>query len=234
MKPLLKKLSVLALCVVCLMGLAACSGSQTAASSGSGEAASSASSEASSQEATEASSSATSQEPTNEIAIGERALVVYYSATGTTAEVAGMIANATNAEMFEVVPVQVYTTEDLDYNDESSRVSQEHADVTLQQVDLVTTEVPDWESYDTVFIGYPIWWGEAAWPIDGFVAANDFTGKNVIPFCTSASSELGDSATELQALNDTGTWAAGMRFGADATQEAVNDWIQTFILDMND
>ena len=116
-------------------------------------------------------------------------LVVYYSATGNTQNVANIIADITGGDLFELEPVEPYTDEDLNYSDENSRVSREHEDESLRNVELTSTTVDNWDSYDTVFIGYPIWWGEAAWPVDSFVENNDFTGKTVIPFATSASSK---------------------------------------------
>lgn len=98
---------------------------------------------------------------------------------------------------------------DLNYSDKNSRVSREHDDESLRDVALVSAEVPDWDSYDTVFIGYPIWWGGAAWPMNGFMTANDFTGKTVIPFATAASSGMGDSGTDLAKLAGTGDWLDG-------------------------
>ena len=107
-------------------------------------------------------------------------LVVYYSATGNTEEAANMIADATGGDLFELEPVEPYTDDDLNYSDENSRVSQEYADESLRDVELVSTTVEGFEEYDTVFIGYPIWWQVAAWPVDSFVENNDFTGKTVI------------------------------------------------------
>ena len=90
---------------------------------------------------------------------------------------------------------------------------------------MTTTEVEYWDSYDTVFLGYPIWWGIAAWPVDGFVEANDFTGKTVIPFCTSSSSDLGQSGQLLAELAGTGNWLEGQRFRSSASQTDVDAWI---------
>ena len=125
-------------------------------------------------------------------------LVVYYSATGNTEQVANYIANITGGDLFELEPVEPYTSDDLDWTNDNSRVSQEYYDESLRDVELVADTVENWDSYDTIFIGYPIWWGIAAWPTDGFVEANDFTGKTVIPFCTSASSGLGESGELYQ------------------------------------
>ncbi len=153
-------------------------------------------------------------------------LVVYYSATGNTEEVANYIADATGGDLFEVEPAEPYTDDDLNWTDDNSRVSQEHADESLRDVELVTTEVENWDSYDTVFIGYPIWWGIAAWPMDTFVEANDFTGKTVIPFCTSSSSGIGDSGNLLADLAGTGDWQDGERFRSGADEADVQDWVE--------
>ena len=158
---------------------------------------------------------------------GGKTLVVYYSATGNTEEVANYIAQAANANLFELEPVEPYTSEDLNWTNADSRVVYEHDNPDARDVELVTTAVPDWESYDTVFIGYPIWWGIAAWPVDSFVEENDFTGKTVIPFCTSSSSGMGESGTLLAEMAGTGTCLEGMRFRSGASESDVNAWVNT-------
>ena len=152
-------------------------------------------------------------------------LVVYYSATGNTETVASYIAEATGGDVFEITPAEPYTDDDLNWSDENSRVTREHEDESLRDVELTTTQVENWDSYDTVFLGYPIWWGIAAWPVDGFVEANDFTGKTVIPFCTSSSSGLGESGELLAELAGTGDWQEGQRFRSSASQEEVHEWV---------
>ena len=152
-------------------------------------------------------------------------LVVYYSATGNTQNVANTIADITGGDLFELEPVEPYTDEDLNYSDENSRVSREHEDESLQNVELTSTTVDNWDSYDTVFIGYPIWWGEAAWPVDSFVENNDFTGKTVIPFATSASSGIGESGQLLADMAGTGDWQEGQRFSSSADEADVQEWI---------
>lgn len=232
MKSILKFLSIGALCFACVMGLAACNSSQSASSSPSPSDESALTTDSS----TAAPSGYSPSEDvvaTDQISLGEHVLVAYFSAMDNTESLALSVAEDLNADTFAIQPVVAYTEEDLDFDNENSRVSKEHADVTLQQVDLETTEVANWDSYDTVFLGYPLWWGEAAWPMDVFVAANNFTGKNVVPFCLSDSATLGTSAEDLQALATGGTWAAAMAFPLQPTVEEVNAWIQTFILDMN-
>lgn len=152
-------------------------------------------------------------------------LVVYYSATGNTAAVAETIADTTGGDLFELEPAEPYTDADLDWTDDNSRVSQEYADESLRDVELVSTTVDNWDSYDTVFIGYPIWWGIAAWPVDTFVENNDFTGKTVIPFCTSSSSDIGDSGQLLADMAGTGDWQDGMRFRSGVDDADVQDWV---------
>ena len=154
-------------------------------------------------------------------------LVVYYSASGHTETVANYIAQATGGDLFEITPAEPYTSADLNWSDENSRVSREYADESLRDVELTATEVENWDSYDAVFLGYPIWWGIAAWPVDGFVEANDFTGKTVIPFCTSSSSGLGESGELLAELAGTGDWQEGQRFRSSASQEDVNQWVDS-------
>lgn len=154
-----------------------------------------------------------------------KTLVVYYSASGNTERVAKAAAEAAGADLFEIVPVEPYTSEDLNWTNDNSRVSREHNDESLRDVELTSTEVANWDSYDTVLIGYPIWWGIAAWPTDGFVKANDFTGKTVIPFCTAASSGIGQSGKLLADLAGTGDWQEGKRFASSASDQEVAPWI---------
>ena len=156
---------------------------------------------------------------------GGKVLVVYYSASGNTARVAKDIAAATGADLFEIVPTQVYTSDDLNWTNANSRVSREHDDESLRNVPLTSTTVADWSGYDTVFIGYPIWWGIAAWPVNNFVTDNDFTGKTVIPFATSSSSGMGQSGTLLANMAGTGDWQEGHRFSSGASPSDVESWV---------
>ena len=156
-----------------------------------------------------------------------KTLVVYFSATGNTERVAEMIAETTGGDLFELELADPYTDEDLNYNDENSRVSQEYADESLRNVELVATTVEGFDEYENVFVGYPVWWRIAAWPVNTFIEANDFTGKTVIPFCTSASSGLGESGELLAELAGTGDWLEGMRFRSGASEEDVVTWVES-------
>ncbi len=220
----MKKLTAVMLCATLVLGLSAC-GSRDS----SGSAASSEASTAQEETAAADESAAKEDDSTDKAAAAAqsgKALVVYYSASGNTARVAQEIADAAGADLFEIVPTEVYTDADLNWSDDNSRVSREHEDESLREVPLTTTEVGNWDSYDTVLIGYPIWWGIAAWPVDGFVKANDFTGKTVIPFATSASSGMGQSGTLLAELAGSGDWQEGQRFSAGASAEDVQSWVK--------
>lgn len=219
----MKKLTALFLALAMIFALSAC-GTENATVTASPEASAEPSAEASAEPSSEP-----SETPADGGAVSEggNTLVVYFSATGHTETVAGCIADATGADVFVIEPAEPYTSDDLRWTDESSRVVQEYEDESLRDVELVSTDVPDWDSYDTVFIGYPIWWGIAAWPVSSFVAANDFTGKTVAPFCTSSSSGLGDSGTLLEEAAGSGTWLEGMRFSSAASESDVTEWIGT-------
>lgn len=155
---------------------------------------------------------------------------MYYSASGTTKRGATAIADATGADLYEITPVEPYTSDDLNWTNSFSRVSREHDDESLRDIALTEITPADWDSYDTVLIGYPIWWGIAAWPVDNFVKGNDFTGKTVIPFCTSSSSGLGDSGNLLEEMAGTGDWQEGHRFSSGASDADAADWVASLNL----
>ena len=216
----MKKLTALFLSLAMVLGLAAC-GSGTPSSNESGTLDSSAS------QASNETSSSQPEISENTSPEAGKTLVVYFSATGNTEEAANAVAQLTGGDLFELEPADPYTDDDLDWTVEGSRVNVEHEDESLRNIELVADTVDDWDSYDTVFIGYPIWWGVAAWPVNTFVEANDFTGKTVIPFCTSASSGLGQSGELLANLAGTGDWQEGQRFASSVSQEDVQEWLDS-------
>lgn len=224
----MKRTLSLLMSLVMALSLAACSGSGDGSSSQASSSApeSSAAESSASESSSEAPSSSEVSSQAQDTGSGSSVLVVYYSATGNTAQMAQYIADATGGDLFEIQPVEPYTDDDLNWTDDNSRVSQEHADESLRDVELVADTVDNWDQYDTVFIGYPIWWGIAAWPVDGFVEANDFSGKTVIPFCTSSSSGLGESGQLLADMAGTGDWQEGQRFRSGASEEDVQAWIE--------
>ena len=203
----MKKLTALLLSLALVLGLAACGNGDRPTATQSPTATASAENDSSIQPE------------------GGTVLVAYYSASGNTERVAQDIADATGGDLFEIVPIEVYSEEDLDWTNSDSRVSREHEDESLRDVALTTTEVSNWDEYDTVFIGYPIWWGIAAWPVDGFVQANDFTGKTVIPFATSSSSGMGQSGELLAEMAGTGNWLEGQRFSSGVSADSVREWV---------
>lgn len=242
----MKKLTAIFMCVLLVCGLAACGSkndnSRTTATPTTAENTTAAAKETESvslagteaETGTLAESQKETEAETLEIA-GEtdeaagtaqgKTLVVYYSASGNTERVAQAIASATGGDTFKLEPAEPYSSDDLNWRDEGSRVVREHDNPDERAVELVESTVPDWESYDTIFIGYPIWWGIAAWPVDGFIAANDFTGKTVIPFCTSSSSGLGESGSLLEQAAGTGDWMEGQRFSSGVSEEEVKNWV---------
>lgn len=175
---------------------------------------------------TENSGSAEEIARTETAGTGGNTLVVYFSATGNTEAVADVIAGAVGGDSFELKPVQPYSDDDLDWTDDNSRVTREHENENERNVELTAETVDNWDSYGTVFIGYPIWWGIAAWPVVGFVEANDFTGKTVIPFATSSSSGMGESGELLAELAGTGEWQEGQRFRSGVSEEDVQTWVE--------
>ncbi len=166
----------------------------------------------------------TNKSTTKNVQGNGKTLVVYYSAQNHTKDVAQKVAENLGADLFEIEPKEKYSEDDLDWTDDDSRVTKEHEDTSLRNVELKTTEVENWDQYDTVFIGYPIWWGIAAWPVDTFVKANDFSNKTVIPFCTSASSGLGESGTKFQKEAKGGNWQKGQRFSSSPSDSTIKDW----------
>ena len=224
MKITWKKLLTLSLAAVMALSLAACGGNDSSADD---QSANQTQEEAAPPADTEENTAAPESSGDGAEAADGNVLVVYYSASGNTETAANYIAQATGGDIFEITPAEPYTSDDLNWTDDNSRVSREHEDESLRDVELTTTEVENWDSYDTVFIGYPIWWGIAAWPVDGFVEANDFSGKTVIPFCTSSSSGLGQSGELLAQLAGTGDWQEGQRFRSSASQEDVNEWVDS-------
>ena len=225
----MKKFLAVLLCMTMVFSLAACSG-QNGESSNSGNTdgesilSDSTSGESADMDSSETSDESEASDETTGVDSG-KTLVVYFSATGNTEAVAGYIADATGGDLFELVPTEPYTADDLDWTDRDSRVSREHDDESLRSVELENAVPDNWNEYDTVFIGYPIWWGIAAWPVDTFISSNDFTGKTVIPFCTSSSSGLGESGELLRDAAGTGEWLEGQRFQSSASEEEVKEWV---------
>ena len=169
------------------------------------------------QETAEKNVTATEREDEN------RVLVAYFSATNVTEGVAESIADAMHASLYEIVPEEPYTEEDLNYDQENSRSTIEMKDSTARPA--ISGSVENMEQYHIIFLGYPIWWGEAPRILDTFVESYDFSGKIIVPFCTSASSGLGSSASQLESLTEGAQWLSGQRFSGNSSREEIEQWL---------
>ena len=157
-------------------------------------------------------------------------LVVYFSATNTTKGVAKHISEALNADLYEITPEIPYTSADLDYHDDGSRSTIEMNDSSSRPA--ISGSINNMEQYDIVFIGYPIWWGEAPRILSTFVESYSFSGKTIVPFCTSGGSGVGSSASNLERLSDGGAWLSGTRLSGSASRNDVVSWINGLGLDV--
>lgn len=168
------------------------------------------------------------QQSVNEPEKDSQVLVVYFSATGTTKGVAEKIAQGLNADLFEIVPEQPYSDEDLDYGNDESRTTIEMNDDSARPA--IADPIENIDQYDTIYLGYPIWWGQAPKIMDTFVESYDLNGKTIIPFCTSGSSGIGSSATDLENLSNGALWKEGKRFSGNEPQEEIMEWVGTISL----
>ena len=152
---------------------------------------------------------------------GNTALVVYFSATGTTKGVAEQIASVTGADTYEILAAQTYTADDLNWHDQNSRTTLEQNDKSVRPA--IGSETISLDGYSTIYIGYPIWWGEEPRIMDTFVESYDFSGKTVIPFCTSGGSGIGASGANLAANAGSGNWLEGARLSSSSD---IAGWIE--------
>lgn len=158
-----------------------------------------------------------------------KVLVAYFSATGTTKGVAEHIASGLNAELYEIVPEQPYTSSDLDWNDNSSRSTLEMNDPNSRPA--ISGSVENMEQYDVVFIGYPIWWYDAPRIVSTFMESYDFSNKTIVPFCTSGGSGIGSSASNLEKLTHNAEWLEGQRLNGNDSQDEVMEWVDSLEMD---
>ena len=169
----------------------------------------------------------TEAEPTSEepaAAAHSEVLVAYFSATGTTKGVAERIASVTGGDLYEILAAQPYTEADLNYNDDSSRTTTEQNDKSVRPE--IGSEDISLEGYTTIYLGFPIWWGEEPRILDTFVEKYEFDGITVIPFCTSGSSGIGRSGPNMEELAGSGTWLQGERFSGNVSEEELKSWIE--------
>lgn len=163
---------------------------------------------------------------------GTKVLVAYFSATNTTEGVAEHIANGLNADLYEIIPEEPYTDEDLDYNDNNSRSTLEMNDPSSRPA--ISGSVENIDQYTIVFLGYPIWWGEAPRIVSTFMESYDFSGKTIVPFCTSGGSGIGSSASNLEQLTSGATWLPGQRLNGSDSQDTVMEWVNGLGLNLGE
>ena len=165
----------------------------------------------------------------NVSATSKKILTVYFSCTGTTKKVAGYVKTAVGGEIYEITAKKPYTQADLNYINSNSRTSIENSD-EASRPEIASVAVENFADYDTIFIGYPIWFGKAPKIIYTFMEKYDFSNKTIIPFCTSASSGIGSSATNLHSLTKGNpNWDNGRRFSSNASKTDVADWAKEVI-----
>lgn len=221
----MKKAIVILLSLTMILGLTACGNSASKTKQPSTE-----DTFVESKADTESAETSTNMENTdNQDAQEHMILVAYFSATGTTKGVAEHIANGLNADIYEIVPEEAYTDADLDYNDNNSRTTIEMNDPDARPA--ISGSVENMEQYDIIFVGYPIWWGEAPRIVSTFMESYDFSGKTIVPFCTSGGSGIGSSASNLERLTSGATWLDGRRLNGSDSQDTVMEWVNS--LDLN-
>lgn len=153
-----------------------------------------------------------------------KTLVAYFSASGVTAGVAEKLASAAGADLFEIAPAEPYTKADLDWTNKQSRSSVEMNDRSCRPA--IATRVEDMAQYDTVFVGFPVWWYRQPSIIDTFLEGYDFTGKRIVPFCTSGGSGLGQAPEYMQELVPAASVLMGRRLSANVSEEELKKWVE--------
>lgn len=157
--------------------------------------------------------------------------MVYFSCTNTTKGIAESIVEITDGTLHRIVPEVPYTSEDLNYNNSSSRANREQNDPSARPA--ISGEIENFSNYDVIFLGYPIWWGKAPKIISTFLESHDFADKTIVPFCTSHSSGIGSSDTDLHELAKQAAWKQGQRFNGNESKETIKDWIESMNLNVN-
>ena len=228
----MKKFVALLLTLLMTVSLVACAGNSTPAETSSPDTKSSVSEETSVPESSVAESEPETEVTQPDETEGTKVLVAYFSATGTTKGVAEHIANGLNADLYEIVPEEPYTDADLNYNDNNSRTTIEMNDPSARPA--ISGSVDNMDQYDIVFLGYPIWWGEAPRIVSTFMESYDFSGKTIVPFCTSGGSGVGSSAANLEQLTSGATWLDGRRLNGSDSQDAVMEWVNSLGLNLGE
>lgn len=232
----MKKMIAVLLTFVMAVALVACAGNNQDSETESSIQESSQAEETSAPESSESSSEAESEtvqtditEDDNETS-GNKILVAFFSATNTTQGVAEQMAEGLGADLYEIVPEEPYTDADLNYNDDNSRSTIEMNDPSARPA--ISGSVENMEQYDIVFLGYPIWWGEAPRIVSTFMESYDFSGKTIVPFCTSGGSGIGSSADNLAELTEGAEWLSGQRLSGSSSYDEIMEWVNSLGLDV--
>lgn len=209
------------ICVISMMFLMTACGSQSSEKEHSGS---------SSQSADNVQSEQTDNTQQNKEE-GQDILVAYFSATGTTKTLAGYLSEVTGGDLYEIVPEEPYTSDDLNYSDNNSRSTMEQNDENARPV--ISGSLEDISQYDVIFLGYPIWWGEAPRIIYTFMESYDFAGKTIVPFCTSGGSGIGSSAQNLHELAASDiNWLDGEQLDSGISHNEMVSWVNGLGLDV--
>lgn len=228
----MKRIIIPFLMMLCMMGLSACGNSENESDTASSvtitqteaQQTETAEQTENSEDKSASADTAAAPETTDNIETsGKDTIVVYFSATGTTKGVAERIANVTNADTYEIIPAEPYSNADLDWNDKNSRTTIEMNDPNVRPA--IADDSVSFDGYSTVYIGYPIWWGDAPRIMSTFVETYDFSGLTVIPFCTSGGSGIGRSGSNLASQAGSGNWLDGDRLDADISEDELKTWI---------
>lgn len=235
----MKKFAALLLTFLIAISLVACAGNTEPAETSFPDMESSVSKKASASESSEDESEAENEDVQTDVAKeaeskieenGNRVLVAYFSATNTTEGVAEYVAGVLETDLYEIIPEDPYTEADLNYNDNNSRSTIEMNDPSSRPA--ISGSVENMDQYDIVFIGYPIWWGEAPRIVSTFMETYDFSGKTMVPFCTSGSSGIGSSAANLEQLTSGAEWLSGQRLNGSSSRSEIVEWVNSLGLDV--
>ena len=220
-------LSNLTLCFVFLT-LTACGSTNTATAPTEAESGSAATESQTDSAQAETESAATEMEngaagSSGDQASDGRALVVYFSATGNTKALAETIAETTGAELYEIVPEEPYTEEDLNYNNDDCRANREMNDESARPA--ISGSVENMDDYDTIYLGYPIWWGDMPRIVNTFLESYDLSGKTIMPFCTSGGSGITSSVSNIRAACPDSNVTDGFRGSSSSGADDIEQWL---------
>lgn len=214
----MKKITLLAFVILLAFSLVSCTSSADSENS------------SVSSSATDNANTTENQNTENDEAGQSNVLVAYFSVTNNTKRVAQSISDYIGSDIYEITPSDPYTSADIDYNDQNSRTSIEMNDPGARPE--ISGSVDNMYKYDVIFLGYPIWWSEAPRIINTFLESYDFSGKTIVPFCTSGGSGIDGSVSSLKNSVSGAEWKSGMRFSSSASEKEITDWVNGLDIDI--